>query len=185
MSRYVMLGSLTVMGLVTVSTAWRTADGRRAAKNARTVLHTSGGDVVLALRSDRAPAAVAAFVENCRRGVYRDVAVNEASARFLYLGAVTADGSLNGRPSAEVAVRESDNGLRHVPGAVGFRTYAGPAGPVESHEIYICTEPFAAWDGVNVVFAQVESGMELVTDAATSLRAGGPGLVLRDVEILP
>ncbi len=91
----------------------------------RVILHTSKGAITIALYPDKAPKAVANFLDYARSGFYDGTLFHRVKSRSLIQGG-GFDASGIEKPVGEPVANESDNGLRNTRWSVGAARRADP-----------------------------------------------------------
>jgi peptidyl-prolyl cis-trans isomerase A (cyclophilin A) len=147
----------------------------------RVALHTSMGDIVLALDAGHAPVTVANFLRYVREGHYNGMAVYRVVPGFvIQSGSYDADGHYH--QAHDPISLEADNGLMNIRGAVAMARNDAPNSADAEFFIDLKDSPeldHKPDDQGNAtgyaVFAHVASGMEVVDAiAATPLGGNGP-----------
>ena len=95
------------------------------ASGERVILHTNKGDITIALYPDKAPQAVANFLQYARDGFYTNTLFHRVKSRSLIQGG-GFDISGVEKETREPVVNESDNGLRNTRWSVGAARRADP-----------------------------------------------------------
>jgi cyclophilin family peptidyl-prolyl cis-trans isomerase len=122
------------------------------------VLETSMGTIKFRLYQVGAPITSANFIKLAESGFYDGLIFHRVIDDFvIQTGDPTGTGTGG---SGETIVREINEALTHVDGAVGMAR--GPNPNSASSQFYICDGPQHDLDGKYAVFGQVIEGMEVV-----------------------
>lgn len=124
---------------------------------------SDGAQVVIQLDNVRAPFTSAAFVQNCRLGIFNGVPFTRFDRSILVGGWNTLDGSLLAPAQASFPrIFEGANGSSHVRGAIAVVGTNGPGGWVDSFPFAVYFESAPMYDGKLTVFGRVVEGLELL-----------------------
>jgi cyclophilin family peptidyl-prolyl cis-trans isomerase/HEAT repeat protein len=118
-------------------------------------LRTSRGNIVLELKVNEAPGAVASFVTLVRQKFYDKLYFHRVVANFVAQG---GDPRGDGSGSAPYTLRSEFGDLRYQEGSVGL---ASAGKDTESCQFFITHSPTPHLDGRYAIFAQVVSGMDV------------------------
>lgn len=157
------------------------------AQNApRVRVHTSMGDFVIELNSERAPLSVANFLEYVRAGHYSGTVFHRVIGNFIAQGGGFDETHVEKRKRPAIA-NESGNGLSNRRGTVGLaRTGEPHSGDAE---FYVNLADNAALDPQPsrwgyAVFGQVVDGMKVIDDIG-AVATGQAGPFDRDAPLVP
>jgi cyclophilin family peptidyl-prolyl cis-trans isomerase len=134
--------------------AWEVVQGVPANQQVR--LRTTQGDIVLELRVNDAPGAVASFVTLARQKFYDQLYFHRVVPNFVAQG---GDPRGDGSGSAAYTLRSEFGDLHYEEGSVGL---ASSGKDTESCQFFITHAPTPHLDGRYPIFAQVVSGMDVV-----------------------
>ena len=147
----------------------------------RATLHTSLGDIVVALFPDNAPLAVENFTTHGKNGYYDGTTFHRVIKGFMIQGGdPTATGSggesIWGRPfEDEIGVRKHDK---------AFTLSMANAGPkTNGSQFFVTTVPTPWLDGKHTVFGRVVRGGDVV-QAIEKVRTGKSDKPVEDVSIV-
>ncbi len=121
------------------------------------VMHLKDGDVVIALRPDKAPKHVARIKELVRQGFYNGLTFHRVISGFM---AQTGDPKGNGTGGSGVKLPAEFNDLPHLRGAVSMARSSDPNSA--DSQFFIVFDTSSYLDGQYTVWGQVVSGMECV-----------------------
>ena len=119
-------------------------------------LRTTKGIVLLALKPDEAPGAVASFVTLIGQRFYDGLYFHRVVPNFVAQG---GDPRGDGNGSAPYNLRSEFGDLRYAEGSVGL---ASAGKHTESCQFFITHTPTPHLDGRYPIFAQVVGGMDVV-----------------------
>lgn len=119
-------------------------------------LHTSKGTILLELKPNEAPGAVASFVTLIGQHFYDNLYFHRVVPNFVAQG---GDPRGDGNGSAPYNLRSEFGDLRYGEGAVGL---ASAGKDTESCQFFITHTPTPHLDGRYPIFAQVVGGMDVV-----------------------
>jgi peptidylprolyl isomerase len=123
----------------------------------RMVIVLDAGEVVIALRPDKAPLHVARIRELANSGFYDGLTViRVAPGHVVQAG----DPKFDGTGGSGQTIKAEITDLKHIRGAVGMARDADPDSG--DSQFYICLADRPHLDGHYTVFGQVVSGMELL-----------------------
>ncbi|WP_167855084.1 peptidylprolyl isomerase [Hymenobacter wooponensis] len=123
----------------------------------RAVVHTEKGDVTLRLLVEDAPGSVASFVELTRQGFYNGRNFHRVVPNFVAQGGCPRG---DGWGSSDYNLRSELADRHYGEGAVGL---ASAGKDTESCQWFITHAPTPHLDGRYTIFAQVVSGMDVVS----------------------
>ncbi|WP_324671931.1 peptidylprolyl isomerase [Hymenobacter sp. GOD-10R] len=123
----------------------------------RATVRTSKGTIVFQLLVNEAPGSVASFVELTRQGFYNGKTIHRVVPNFVAQGGCPRG---DGWGSTDYNIRSEFADLRYGEGAVGL---ASAGKDTESCQWFITHSPTPHLDGRYTIFAQVVSGMEVVS----------------------
>jgi cyclophilin family peptidyl-prolyl cis-trans isomerase len=119
-------------------------------------LRTTQGDIVLELKVNEAPGAVANFVSLARQHFYDSLYFHRVVPNFVAQG---GDPRGDGSGSAPYTLRSEFGDLRYQEGSLGL---ASAGKDTESCQFFITHAPTPHLDGRYTIFAQVVKGLEVV-----------------------
>jgi peptidyl-prolyl cis-trans isomerase B (cyclophilin B) len=118
---------------------------------------TDRGQIRVELAPEKAPLAVANFVNLARRGFYNGLSFHRVINDFMVQGGCP-EGSGRGGPGYRFE-DEANNGLRHERGVLSMAN----AGPNTNGSQFFITHVATPWlDGKHTVFGKVVSGLDVV-----------------------
>ncbi|WP_143436514.1 peptidylprolyl isomerase [Hymenobacter crusticola] len=123
----------------------------------RATVRTSKGTIVFQLLVNEAPGSVASFVELTRQGFYNGKTIHRVVPNFVAQGGCPRG---DGWGSTDYNIRSEFADLRYGEGAVGL---ASAGKDTESCQWFITHSPTPHLDGRYTIFAQVVSGMDVVS----------------------
>ncbi|AIZ65039.1 peptidylprolyl isomerase [Hymenobacter sp. DG25B] len=138
----------------------------------KAVVHTSKGPVTLVLLVEQAPGSVASFVQLVKAGFYNQKNFHRVVPNFVVQGGCPRG---DGWGSSDYNLRSEFADLRYNEGAVGL---ASAGKDTESCQWFITHSPTPHLDGRYTIFAQVDRGMEVVSQLAI-------GDTIDRIELLP
>ncbi|SNC67856.1 Peptidyl-prolyl cis-trans isomerase (rotamase) -cyclophilin family [Hymenobacter gelipurpurascens] len=121
------------------------------------VVHTAKGDIVFQLLVEEAPGSVASFVELTRQGFYNGRNFHRVVPNFVAQGGCPRG---DGWGSSDYNLRSELGPRQYGEGAVGL---ASAGKDTESCQWFITHAPTPHLDGRYTIFAQVVSGMDVVS----------------------
>lgn len=129
---------------------------KKISADQRAVLHTSKGNIEIALHVEEAPGSVANFVDLVRRQYFNGKIVHRVVPNF-----VIQDGCHRGDGwgSEDYSIRSEFGTLRYATGSVGM---ASAGKDTEGTQWFIAHSPPPRLDGKYTIFATVKEGMEVV-----------------------
>lgn len=131
------------------------------------ILHTTKGDITLALEADKTPQTVNNFVFLARQGFYDDVIFHRVINNFM---AQTGDPTGTGRGGPGYRFPdEFDPDLKHDKPGILSMANAGPG--TNGSQFFITHVPTPWLDGKHTVFGHIVTGM----DVLLSIPARDPG----------
>mgnify|MGYP006285059231 CR=1 FL=1 len=157
----------------------------------RVRLHTTLGEIILALEPRRAPVTVQNFLDYVSDGFYDGTLFHRVIPGFMIqAGGLTTD--LRTKPTREPIKNEADNGLRNERGMVAMARTPDPDSATSQFFINLRDNPFLDHSAPTAhgwgycVFGLVESGLDVVdtiAQVATTQRSGHANLPVEDVVI--
>ena len=118
----------------------------------------SGGDVVIRLRPDLAPAHVARITELASQGFYDGVVFHRVIDGFMAQGGDPTGTGMSG--SSKANLKAEFNAAPHVRGTCSMARTSAPDSA--NSQFFICLADARFLDRQYTVWGQVESGMEVV-----------------------
>lgn len=151
-------------------------------------LHTSMGDIVIALDAEKAPASVSNFLGYVKRGFYDGTIFHRVIDGFMIQGGGFTEGF--DRKKTETPIRnEADNGLKNVRGSIAMARTSNPHSATSQFFINVADNanldhrsPTAKGWGY-AVFGRIVNGMDVV-DEIRQVRTTVKGSY-RDVPVTP
>lgn len=141
------------------------------APDPQNILHlelSTGGDVVILMRPDKAPSSVERIRTLARAGFYDGIIFHRVIEGFM---AQTGDPKGTGEGGSPLPDLKAEfNDLPHLRGAVSMARTDQP--DTANSQFFICFQPTVRLDGKYTVFGRVTSGMQFV-DAITRGDADG------------
>lgn len=119
-------------------------------------MHTTQGDITLALKVNEAPGASAAFATLVRQHFYDGLAFHRVIANFVAQG---GDPRGDGAGSAPYTLRSEFGDLRYGTGSVGL---ASAGKDTESCQFFFTLAPTPHLDGRYPIFAEVTQGLDVL-----------------------
>lgn len=154
--------------------------------SAEVLLHTTQGDVTVALYADKAPKSVANFLQYVRDGFYDGTVLNRAIPGYLVQGGLyTRD--LQPKRTRPAVTSEADNGLSNLRGTLAVARGADPNSGtsqfffnlVDNRRLdFVGNQTGLTWG--YAVFGKVTKGMDVV-DKIAALPTRGLGPFAADV----
>lgn len=132
-----------------------------AAPDPQNILHlqlSTGGEVVIAMRPDKAPASVERIRTLARAGFYDGVVFHRVIEGFM---AQTGDPKGTGEGGSPLPDLKAEfNDLPHLRGVVSMARTDAP--DTANSQFFICFQPTIRLDGKYTAFGRVTSGMQFV-----------------------
>ena len=164
------------LGLLAGAAIAQTAPASVAAPDPQNILHlqlSTGGEVVIAMRPDKAPASVERIRTLARAGFYDGVVFHRVIEGFM---AQTGDPKGTGEGGSPLPDLKAEfNDLPHLRGVVSMARTDAP--DTANSQFFICFQPTIRLDGKYTAFGRVISGMQFVDAIA---RGDADGRVLVD-----
>ena len=164
------------LGLLAGAAIAQTSPAPVAAPNPQNILHlqlSTGGEVVIAMRPDKAPASVERIRTLARAGFYDGVVFHRVIEGFM---AQTGDPKGTGEGGSPLPDLKAEfNDLPHLRGVVSMARTDAP--DTANSQFFICFQPTIRLDGKYTAFGRVISGMQFVDAIA---RGDADGRVLVD-----
>src|SRR3954469_10871410 len=136
---------------------------------------STGGDVVIKLRSDLASGHVARITELANSGFYDDVKFHRVIPAFMARGgAPPGTGPSGPKPPT---LRAESSREPHVRGTASMARTPDPDSA--NSQFFICLDDARFLDGQYTVWGQVESGMEHVDALPTGEPPREPGKIIK------
>lgn len=162
------------------------------------ILHTSMGDIGLALDAENAPATVENFLQYVRDGHYDDTVFHRVINGFMIQGGGFAPG-MKQKPARAPVANEAGNGLRNTRYSVAMARTADPHSATSQFFINVADNAFLDHKGPSpqgwgyCVFGRVTRGTDVV-DRIAGVPTGSSGfhhdvpkddVVIRKAEEVP
>lgn len=125
-------------------------------KDQRAIIHTSKGTITLRLLVEEAPGSVANFVALARRHYFDKKLFHRVVSNFVIQAGCNRG---DGWGSEDYSIRSEFSQRRYTTGSVGM---ASAGKDTEGTQWFITHSPTPHLDGRYTIFAEVESGMEVV-----------------------
>jgi len=157
------------LGLLAGAAIAQTAPAPVAAPDPQSILHlqlSTGGEVVIAMRPDKAPASVERIRTLARAGFYDGVVFHRVIEGFM---AQTGDPKGTGEGGSPLPDLKAEfNDLPHLRGVVSMARTNEP--DTANSQFFICFQPTIRLDGKYTAFGRVTAGMQFVD----AIRRGDP-----------
>jgi peptidyl-prolyl cis-trans isomerase B (cyclophilin B) len=162
------------------------------------ILHTSMGDIKLALDADNAPATVENFLQYVRDGHYDDTVFHRVINGFMIQGGGFAPG-MKQKPTRGPVANEAGNGLKNAKYSVAMARTSDPHSATAQFFINVADNAFLDYKGPSpqgwgyCVFGRVVEGTDIV-DRIAGVATGSTGfhqdvpkedVVIRKAEEVP
>ncbi len=150
-------------------------------------LHTSFGDIKIALNSEKAPETCANFLQYCRDGFYDNTLFHRVIDGFMIQGGGMASGMEEKETRATIK-NEANNGLQNKTGTLAMARTMEPHSASSQFFINVNDNDFLNFKAENsqgwgyCVFAEVVEGMDVV-NKIKSVATGNWGYVHQDVPV--
>lgn len=151
-----------------------------AGERPRVEIQTNRGDIVIALRPDKAPETVANFLEYVRGGHYDGTIFHRVIPGFMIQGGGYTP-EFEEKPTREPIPNEADNGLHNGVGTVAMARTSRPHSATDQFFINVADNDFLDFRRKTrrgwgyAVFGKVVAGMDTVRAIAeTPTGSGGP-----------
>ncbi len=183
--RSLTLALLFSLSLLTVQTVYGGTMTFSAPKQAMTfekgkkqeaIIHTSKGDIVCLLNTEKAPLSATNFIQLAKGGFYKGLTFHRVVPGFVIQGG-DPQGTGTGGPGYTIP---AEIGLPHTQGALAWARTGDQINPQRrssGSQFYIALEELTQLDGAYTVFGQTISGMDVVKRIEQ-------GDKINDVEIL-
>jgi cyclophilin family peptidyl-prolyl cis-trans isomerase/HEAT repeat protein len=125
-------------------------------RDQKAYIKTSKGDIVLTLLVDEAPGSVANFVSLAREQYFNNKTFHRVVPNFVIQGGCNRG---DGYGSEDYSIRSEFTNRRYKEGSVGM---ASAGKDTEGTQWFITHSPTPHLDGRYTIFAEVESGMDVV-----------------------
>ena len=136
---------------------------------------SSGGDVVIKLRPDLAPAHVERITELANQGFYDEVLFHRVIPGFM---AQTGDPTGTGMGGSDLPDLKAEfSKAPHVRGTVSMARKPSP--DTANSQFFICFDDASFLDGQYTVWGEVESGMEHVDALPKGEPPAAPGKIVK------
>jgi peptidylprolyl isomerase len=136
---------------------------------------STGGDVVIRLRSDVAPNHVARITELANSGFYDDVVFHRVIPGFMAQGGDPTGTGMHGSELPDLKAEFSNT--PHVRGTVSMARKPNPDSA--NSQFFIVFDDAAFLDGQYTVWGEVESGMEYVDALPVGEPPSNPGKIVK------
>lgn len=172
---------LLILPLSLAAQSTKPATVEPATASPEVVLHTSQGDITVALFPDKAPKSVANFLQYVRDGFYDGTLMHRAIPGYLVQGGLyTRD--LQPKRTRSAIASEADNGLSNLRGTIAVARGADPSSGTAQFFFNLVDNRRLDFAGNQsgltwgyAVFGKVTQGMDVVDKiAALPTRALGP-----------
>ncbi|HTI48494.1 MAG TPA: peptidylprolyl isomerase [Casimicrobiaceae bacterium] len=162
------------------------------------ILHTSMGDIKLALDAENAPATVENFLQYVRDGHYDDTVFHRVINGFMIQGGGFAPG-MKQKPTRGPVANEAGNGLKNAKYSVAMARTSDPHSATAQFFINVADNAFLDYKGPSpqgwgyCVFGRVVEGTDIV-DRIAGVTTGSTGfhqdvpkedVVIRKAEEVP
>jgi len=162
------------------------------------ILHTSMGDIKLALDAENAPATVENFLQYVRDGHYDDTLFHRVINGFMIQGGGFAPG-MKQKPTRGPVANEAGNGLKNAKYSVAMARTSDPHSATAQFFINVADNAFLDYKGPSpqgwgyCVFGRVVEGTDIV-DRIAGVTTGSTGfhqdvpkedVVIRKAEEVP
>ena len=162
------------------------------------ILHTSMGDIKLALDAENAPATVENFLQYVRAGHYDDTVFHRVINGFMIQGGGFAPG-MKQKPTRGPVANEAGNGLKNAKYSVAMARTSDPHSATAQFFINVADNAFLDYKGPSpqgwgyCVFGRVVEGTDIV-DRIAGVTTGSTGfhqdvpkedVVIRKAEEVP
>ena len=130
-------------------------------KTYQAVIHTSKGDIVCELNSQKAPLSVTNFIQLAQAGFYNNLTFHRVVPNFVVQGG-DPQGTGSGGPGYTLP---AEIGLPHTQGALAWARLPDSVNPKKrssGSQFYVTLVETPFLDGAYTVFGQVTSGMDVV-----------------------
>ncbi len=138
---------------------------------------SSGGDVVIRLRSDLAPGHVARISELASEGFYDGVIFHRVIAGFMAQGGDPTGTGMGGSEKPDLAAEF--NAEPHVEGTCSMARAQNPNSA--NSQFFICLDDAGFLDRQYTVWGEVTSGMEFVHALPKGEPPANPGSIVKAV----
>jgi peptidylprolyl isomerase len=135
---------------------------------------STGGDVVIKLRPDLAPAHVQRITDLANSGFYDNVAFHRVIPGFMAQGGDPTGTGTSGSDLPDLKAEFS--AAPHVRGAVSMARKPQP--DTANSQFFICTDDATFLDGQYTLWGEVESGMEYVDSLPQGEPPREPGRIV-------
>jgi peptidylprolyl isomerase len=136
---------------------------------------STGGDVVIKLRSDLAPGHVERITSLARDGFYDGVVFHRVIPGFMAQGGDPTGRGTGGSDLPDLKAEFSDE--PHVRGTCSMARTSNPDSA--NSQFFICFDDAGFLDGQYTVWGQVESGMEHVDALPVGEPPANPGKIVK------
>jgi len=143
------------------------------------ILHTSMGDIKLALDAENAPATVENFLQYVRDGHYDDTVFHRVINGFMIQGGGFAPG-MKQKPTRGPVANEAGNGLKNAKYSVAMARTSDPHSATAQFFINVADNAFLDYKGPSpqgwgyCVFGRVVEGTDIV-DRIAGVTTGSTG----------
>jgi peptidyl-prolyl cis-trans isomerase B (cyclophilin B) len=144
------------------------------------ILHTTSGDITLALDEENAPATVANFLQYVRDGHYDNTLFHRVIPGFMIQGGGFASG-MQQKPTRKPVANEAGNGVRNARYTVAMARTSEPHSATAQFFINLADNAFLDYKGPSAqgygycVFGKVAGGADIV-DRIAGVATGRSGM---------
>jgi peptidyl-prolyl cis-trans isomerase B (cyclophilin B) len=144
------------------------------------ILHTTSGDITLALDEENAPATVANFLQYVRDGHYDNTLFHRVIPGFMIQGGGFASG-MQQKPTRKPVANEAGNGVRNARYTVAMARTSEPHSATAQFFINLADNAFLDYKGPSpqgygyCVFGKVAGGADIV-DRIAGVATGRSGM---------
>ncbi|WP_087026023.1 peptidylprolyl isomerase [Thaumasiovibrio subtropicus] len=150
-------------------------------------LHTTFGDIKIALNSEKAPETCANFLQYCRDGFYNETLFHRVIDGFMVQGGGMTSGLVEKETRAPIK-NEANNGLQNKTGTIAMARTMEPHSASSQFFINVNDNDFLNFKAENAqgwgycVFGEVVEGMDVV-NKIKGVATGNYGYVHQDVPV--
>lgn len=157
----------------------------------KVIIHTTLGDITVALDAERAPIGTENFIHYVMEGWYNGTLFHRIIPNFMVQGGGLLPG-MEEKPSGDPIENEADNGLKNERGTLAYARTMDPHSATTQFFINLVDNGFLNHTGKNsqgwgyAVFGKVTDGMDVVDAMAkvqTTSRRGHQDVPVEDILI--